>query len=97
MSDLDWSTVTDRDLIAEMRKRMDAGDIAASDLDIDTECDCDLAFPPDDAGGGIDMHCVDEARSRFMRREYRETLWNLEKALGNDFAGLSDIALEPKP
>ena len=79
-----------------MRKRMDAGDISASDLDIDVECDGSCAMI-DDAGGGIDMHCVDEACSRFMRREYRETLWNLEKALGHNFAGLSDIVLEPKP
>lgn len=56
-----------------------------------------LALVMTTQGGGIDMHCVDEARSRFMRREYRETLWNLEKALGTGFSGLSDIDLEPKP
>lgn len=96
MADLDFTAVTDRDLIAEMRKRMEAGDIEASDLDIELECN-GACLGDDDAGGGIDMHCVDEARSRFMRREYRETLWNLEKALGAGFAGLSDIDLEPKP
>lgn len=97
MNDIDWATVTDRDLIAEMRKRLKAGDIGADDLGIETGCDRDLVFGDDDAGGGIDMELVDEARSRFMRRQYREMLWNLEKALGYDFAGLSDIDLESRP
>lgn len=94
MSEIDWSTVTDRDLIAEARKRIDAGDIDGDDLGIESECDCDYLGQFSDAGGGIDMYLVDEARSRFMRREYREALWNIEKALGNDFAGLSEIVPE---
>lgn len=51
MADLDWTTITDRDLIAEMRKRMETGDIEASDLNIEFECN-GACLGDDDAGGG---------------------------------------------
>lgn len=48
----------------------------------------------DDEDGVCDMHALDEAAARFRRREYREMLWQLEKALGPAFIGLSDIKPE---
>lgn len=42
----------------------------------------------------IDLNCLEEAAVRFKRREYREALWQLEKALGRDFIGLSELTPE---
>lgn len=95
MNDADWMKISDADLVAEVNRRIEHGDITANDLDIAVHWeDCGDLFG--DAGGGIDMHLVDEARSRFICRDYRETLWCLEKALGNEFAGLSDLLPETR-
>lgn len=48
----------------------------------------------DDPFGGLDSHALDEAAARFQRRDYREMLWNLEKALGSAFQGLGDLKPE---
>ena len=49
-----------------------------------------MASEPDD---DIDRHALDEAHARFARRDYPETLFQLEKALGRDFLGLGDLVL----
>jgi len=41
----------------------------------------------------ININALSEAAARFARRDYPETLWNLEKALGRKFSGLGDLVL----
>ena len=96
MSKIDWDAIDNDELITEVRARMKIGTIEADDLGIDTNLCVECGEPWREAGGGIDMHLVDEAHSRFICRDYREALWCLEKALGNEFAGLSDLLPEAR-
>ncbi|HWV19496.1 MAG TPA: hypothetical protein VN036_00535 [Devosia sp.] len=74
------------DLIDEVNKRLKAGTIDPEEIEVKTE-----------TGGGtsedqdIDHTELEEAAARFARRDYPETLWCLEKALGRQFAGLGDL------
>lgn len=41
----------------------------------------------------VNVNALNEAAARFARRDYAETLWNLERALGRKFIGLGDLVL----
>ena len=83
-------------LIAEINRRLAAGEIDADDLHLpDFDDDEDVA-----AGGGmlpsedeLDWAALAEAQARFARKDYPDTLYHLEKALGRDFLGLGDLVL----
>ncbi len=90
----DLAGATDELLTIEVNKRLNAGDIDADDLEVGDDDDGSSFFGSEDEGGVCDVHALDEAAARFRRREYREMLWQLEKALGAAFAGLSDLKPE---
>jgi hypothetical protein len=41
----------------------------------------------------IDWHSLEEALARFRRRDYPDTLFHLERALGRDWLGLHELVL----
>lgn len=86
--------VSDEALIDEVNKRLAAGDIEAEAIEIKPELEAGGGIREEDAAlEDIDTAALEEAAVRFARRDYPETLWNLEKALGREFAGLSDLVL----
>jgi hypothetical protein len=88
------SQVSDAALIEEVNARIEAGAIKASDLKL-PETDFE-EFDPlaiADEEDEVDWHALEEARARFARRDYPDTLYYLEKALGRDFLGLGDLVL----
>ncbi|KQT50310.1 hypothetical protein ASG47_19595 [Devosia sp. Leaf420] len=44
----------------------------------------------------ININALGEAAARFARREYEDMFWNLEKALGRRFRGLSDLGMRDR-
>lgn len=66
-------------VLEEVRRRMRAGEIDRDEFE-------GIADP---FGDEVDRFCLEEAAARFRRREVREAIWNLEKALGPDFIGLT--------
>ncbi len=93
--------VSDEALIDEVNRRLKSGAIDQDALAFvrapDTVND-DAAALTKDEEAALDLNfseaeCLREAAARFARRDYPETLWNLEKALGYSFAGLGDLVL----
>ena len=85
------SQVSDATLIDEINRRLKAGNIDADALAIPAVSDDDGVDPeiePD-----VDRYALEEAQVRFARRDCPETLFQLEKALGRGFLGLSDLVL----
>lgn len=85
----EFSHITDKALLAELRERIADGAIDVDDIQ-------DLA--PVNVYGGDDNpiedeNALDEARHCLQRRNYPDTLYNLEKALGRPFLGLADLEL----
>jgi hypothetical protein len=76
------------DLIDEVNKRLKAGTIEPEEIEVKAAAG---GGTDDDQDGDIDRANLDEAAARFARRDYSETLWCLEKALGPAFSGLGDI------
>lgn len=89
MSASPLAEISDEDLVAEVHKRIRAGDVDPEDIQIGSDPDENFYEDPI-----LDHHALDEAAVRFARRDYRETLWNLEKALGYAFSGLSGLKPE---
>ena len=86
------SQVSDAALIDEMNARLKAGIIDADALAISSADDDDEATGavPDDE---IDSYSLEEALARFRRRDYPDTLFYLERALGRDWVGLHELVL----
>jgi hypothetical protein len=89
------SQVSDAALIAEVDARIKAGIIKLDMLGLAAADDDAVIIKTDttEAMDEVDWHALEEAQVRFARRDYPETLWNLEKALGRDWLGLSDLVL----
>jgi hypothetical protein len=77
--------MSNRALMAEVRRRYARGEIRDNRFDFLHSYDFE---------GIEDAHALTEAVHRWQRREYRETLYQLERALGRDFMGLGDMKPE---
>lgn len=88
----DMEKIANETLVQTINARLATGDIDASSIELGDDDE-----EENEAGGGmdeLDPNALDEAAVRFRRRDYTETLWELEKGLGPNFAGLSDFKLE---